>query len=181
MIILSENIQRIEVEQCTNVDELKRRINRFDNFSDIDIQMSLQGAFSYAEKFMGRKLQRHTVQVQVYIPRGEFSTFFMRFGQTQLEYITSKDGERLEIIKDYIPQGNKIQFRPSNDDRTLTIQYSCGYSVLRGPNKIPDDIVIAILMRGGAMFQVKTDVTSEALKRAVICSDDLFKQYRLRV
>lgn len=180
MYIISENIQKLETEQCTNIDELKNKVQIVHALTDEDLIRSLKAAFSYAEKFMSRKLQRHTIQVQVHLPAYTDGTMYMRWGNCELEYITVS-GERLAHIKDYKVQRNKLQIEPASYDRELVIQYSCGFSTARGQHQIPDEVIQGILMFAGALHQTKTDLTSESLKRAAICSENLLTPYRLRM
>ncbi|WP_323968879.1 hypothetical protein [Aeromonas veronii] len=180
MYIISESIQKLETEQCTNIDELKNKVQIVHALTDEDLIRSLKAAFSYAEKFMQRKLQRHTIQVQVHLPAYTDGTMYMRWGNCVLEYITV-GSERLEHIKDYKVQRNKIQIEPAQCDRVITIQYSCGFSTARGQHQIPDEVIQGILMFAGALHQTKTDLTSESLKRAAICSENLLTPYRLRM
>lgn len=184
MYIISENMQKLETEQCTNIDELKNKVQIVHALTDEDLIRSLKAAFSYAEKFMSRKLQRHTIQVQVHLPAYTDGTMYMRWGNCVLEYITvsTENGtERLEYIKDYKVQRNKIKIEPAQCDRVITVQYSCGFSTARGQHQIPDEVIQGILMFAGALHQTKTDLTSESLKRAAICSENLLTPYRLRM
>ncbi|MDD9223473.1 hypothetical protein PVL96_00295 [Aeromonas hydrophila] len=180
LLVLSESIQKLETEQCTNVDELKGRLNIVHDLMDFDLSMSLSASFSYAERFMARKLQRHLIQTELLIPRNMEVSYFMKYGQCDLQYITIEDGTRLELLKDYHVRGNRIVFMPRNQECKVTVQYNCGFCIQRCKDQVPSDVIIGILMYAGALHQVKTNVTSEYLKRAVICSEDLFNPYRLK-
>ncbi|MGU5666124.1 hypothetical protein [Aeromonas hydrophila] len=179
MYIISENMQKLETEQCTNIDELKNKVQIVHTLTDEDLIRSLKAAFSYAEKYLARKLQRHTIQTCVLLPANTKGQMYMRWGNCELEYITV-GGERLEHIKDYRVQRNKLQIEPVPYERELVIQYSCGFSTARGKNQIPDEVIQGILMFAGTLHQTRTDAISEPLKRAVICSENLLRPYRLR-
>ncbi|MBS4707318.1 hypothetical protein J4G57_05345 [Aeromonas caviae] len=180
MYIISESIQKLETEQCTNIDELKNKVQIVHTLTDEDLTRSLKAAFSYAEQFMARKLQRHLIQVQVLLPAGEDGTFYMRWGSCVLDYVTV-NGDRLEHIKDYRVKLNKVQFSARSEERIITLQYTCGFSTARGQHQIPDEVIQGILMFAGTLHQTKTDATSEPLKRAAICSTNLLSPYRLRM
>ncbi|MCS3766167.1 hypothetical protein HNP12_000206 [Aeromonas hydrophila] len=177
--VISESIQKLETEQCTNIDELKNKVQIVHTLTDEDLTRSLRSAFSYAEKFLHRKLQRHLVQIQIHLPKGEEGILYMRWGNSVLDYVTTHD-VRLEHIKDYKVQRNKVQIMPAQEDRILTLQYTCGFSTARGQHQIPDEVIQGILMFAGALHQTKTDLTTEPLKRAAICSENLLMPYRLR-
>ena len=146
---------------------------------DFDIQLSLSAAFSYSERYMARKLQRHLVQVQINVPR-QGGSYFMKYGNADLQYITLENSDRLNVLKDFIVLGSKITFFPAPKDRVVTIQYNAGFSIQRGKDQVPADIIVGILMYAGALIQTKTDVTTESLKRSAICSENLFSPYRLK-
>lgn len=180
MYLISENIQKLETEQCTNIDELKNKVLIVHTLTDEDLTRSLRASFSYAEKFMRRKLQRHVMQVQLLLPRGEEGIYFMKYGNCILDYVTFGE-HKLAHMKDYFVQRNKVQVLPSPEDRIITLQYNCGFSTARGLNQIPDEVIQGVLMFAGALHQTKTDLTSESLKRAAICSESLLSPYRLRL
>ncbi len=179
MYIISETVQKQETDQCTNIDELKNKVQIVHTLTDADLLMSLNAAFSYAETFMSRKLQRTTVQLKVQLDAYETGTLYMRYGNTSLDFMALEDGSRLEHMQNYKVERNKLTVLPSNEQRIIVINYSCGFSTQRNENKVPDDVICGILMRAGAFHQVKTDVTMDTLKRAAICSDDLFAPYKL--
>ncbi|HEH9442038.1 TPA: hypothetical protein SIA39_004111 [Aeromonas sobria] len=180
MYIISESIWKLETEACTNIDELKNKVQIVHTLTDEDLNRSLKAAFSYAEKFLYRKLQRHKAQVEVHLPKGEEGTLYMRWGECRCEYV-SCEGQTLTHITDYKVQRNKLSIAPTSVDRIITIEYTCGFSTEKGPSKVPDEVIQGILMFAGALHQTKTDVTQESLKRAAICSDNLLTPYKLRM
>ncbi len=177
--IITKTDYELSASPCTTIDDLKNHLGIVHDLNDYSLNTALNAAFSYSEKFMARKLQRHLIQAELLVPK-EGGVYFMKYGNTELQYITTENGVRLENLKDFIQVGHKITFRASKTSQKVVIQYNCGFSTQRGVNQVPSDIIIGILMYAGALYQTKTDLTSESLKRSAICSENLFSPYRLR-
>lgn len=167
-IILDE-----EKDECVNVDELKAHALIMHDMYDAQIVSVVKAAITSVENDTNVKLRRVTVQ-ETFAPKNG-DTAYLRDGQVKVDYVTV-DGsqEQLQRNVHYKVSNNRLDFIDVPLDSVVVVRYIAGYEC----SKVPADIRYSVLMRAAAMFQTRSDLTSENLKLTARCSDNLIARYK---
>ncbi|MGY3860226.1 hypothetical protein ACW5WN_01275 [Aeromonas lacus] len=160
-----------EKDECVSVDELKAHALIVHDMYDQQLLAVIKAAITSIETDTNVSLRQITVQENYIAQAGDVA--FLGSGNVQVDYVTVLGtNEQLVKGKHFTVHKNKITFLETVQE--VVIQYIAGYKY----NNVPPDIRYAVLMRSAALFQTRSDLTSENLKLAARCSDNLVSKYR---
>lgn len=175
--ILTEHIECKEFEKCISVDDLKNQTLILHDGMDAHLIRCLDAAFAYVETSTNRKLRLHYIQNEVQL-KGVDTYLSLKYGNPTIQAVSYIDtGERLTENVDYYIDKNRIIFK-ANNERNVQVEYTSGYAT-KGQFEVPADLKYAILLIAATLVQVRSDLTSESLKRAAFSSTQLMSAYVL--
>jgi len=173
--IHKEDIRCVEFEKCISVDDLKNQTLMFYDVMESHFTRCLDAAFAYVETSTKRKLRLHSIQNDVQLE--PYDTYLeLKYGCPEVQAVSYIDnGERLIENVDYYVEKNKIIFK-ANARRNVHVEYTSGYNT-NGKHQVPDDLKHAVLLIASTLVHVRSDLTSESLKRAAFSSTQLMSAY----
>lgn len=167
-IILDE-----EKDNCVSVDEFKAHALIVHDMYDAQVQYIIRAAIKSIETDINVRLRRITVQEHYFPQNGDYA--YLRDGNVKVDYVVQV-GQQEQLVRNvhFTVHKNKITFIDVPASAEIIVRYLAGYEYA----KVPDDIRYAVFMRGTSLFQTRSDLTSENLKLAARCSDNLIAKYK---
>lgn len=179
MILTKQSIQVLESTHCVEVEDMKAQLLLPHDLHNVYISRLIQVAIKHVERDTRRKLQCHMCTSTYKIQGCDY--VYLDYGEADIQYIIDTSTQQHIDAAKYLftPRNSKLildcEYLNRHNINEIQVQYLCGYKSA----DVPVDLVHAIKMFCAGLYQTRSDLTSESLKKAVICSDTLLKKYKL--
>lgn len=162
------------INTCVSVDEIKAHLRIFHNFDDVVINDVIRGATSYVEKYLNRMIRggsrtQHFTSMDQSLVLPKLSQRAFKIKSVKISGIKNSAPVYITLLKNVQFAISKNTIEPkivglvdSDSEFTIEVVYDSLWatSVPDQIDSIPLDIIYAVKLICGTMYQMKADVST---------------------